>query len=81
MIITEEKNVLENFTHTQLLQLANSGLGFTVDAKRFTHTQLLQLSNAASSSSAQITILNHSNFTHTQLLQLGNAGGGNIILA
>jgi len=27
MIITEEKNVLENFTHTQLLQLGNAGGG------------------------------------------------------
>lgn len=73
--------MLEHFTHTQLLQLANSGLGFTVDAKRFTHTQLLQLANSAGSSKAQITILNHNNFTHTQLLQLGNAGSGNVTLA
>lgn len=73
--------MLENFTHTQLLQLANAGLGFTVDAKRFMHDQLLQLANSASGSAAQITILNYNHLTHTQLLQLGNAGGGNVILA
>lgn len=73
--------MLENFTHIQLLQLANSSLGFTVDAKRFTHIQLIQLANSANSSKAQITILNHSNLTHSQLIQLGNAGGGNITLA
>ncbi|WP_455921798.1 hypothetical protein [Pseudomonas putida] len=69
---------LHSKSQLDLLQLANAGAAFAIDAAHKTQLDLVQLANAVRMSGGHLTVSGSLQKTQLDLLQLANAGKGHI---
>lgn len=67
-------------TTAELIQIANAGGGFRLDAAVRTTAELIQIALAARNSGAQVTFAGLGVRTTAELLQIATAGKGVVIL-
>ncbi len=72
---------LHNKTQMDLVQLANAGASFAIDASRKTQLDLVQLAHAIKNGGGHLTVTGADRKTQLDLVQLANAGKAHITLA
>ena len=64
---------------TEIIQIANAGGGFKLDASSRPTIELVQIASAASNKGARVVFSGISrNKTTVELIQIANAGGGSV---